>query len=158
MKALSLLYNAPIHWFEAWPIRDVPQLGAVVYTIWGRDGKFLYVGMAGRGTTSPNGRGPFGRLNSHASGRRSGDQFCIYVADRIILPLVHNRISEIAEGILSLDKLTREYIRAELGFRFIQVDDSTQALTLERQVQRGEWEHGRPLLNPIRERSLTSCR
>jgi len=26
------------------------------------------------------------RLRSHASGRRSGDQFCIYVADRFVLP------------------------------------------------------------------------
>ncbi len=56
----------------------------------------MYVGMAGRSLTQesitdkrqdPLARaGLWGRLNSHASGRRSGDQFYVYVADRLVLP------------------------------------------------------------------------
>ena len=45
---------------------------------------------------------PLGRLASHASGRRSGDQFLIYVCDRLVLPRLGNRIGEIAGGALSL--------------------------------------------------------
>jgi hypothetical protein len=55
------------------------------------DGRFIYVGMSGRSITkatqAPN--RPYGlytRLDSHAGGRRSGDQFCVYVAGRLVLP------------------------------------------------------------------------
>ena len=94
------------------------------------------------------GSGPFGRLASHASGRRSEDQFCIYICDRLVLPGPHNRFSEIAAGQLSLDILTREFIRAELGFRFITVADGSIALATERRIQRGALGCGKPILNP----------
>jgi hypothetical protein len=147
------LTSGPIHWFSDWPIGDVPRSGAVVYTIWDRDGSFNYVGMSGRsftGGAESNGKaGPWGRLNSHASGRRSGDQFCVYVADRLVLPTLHNRISEIADGSLSLDVATRDYIRTNLGFRWIMMESGKAAFELERRLQRGEAECGKPLLNPI---------
>ena len=90
-----------------------------------------------------------GRLNSHASGRRSGDQFCVYVADRLVLPTLHNRISEIAEGSLSLDRATRDYVRNNLGFPWTMMDSGMAALELERRLQRGEAACGKPLLNPV---------
>jgi hypothetical protein len=125
----------------------------VVYTIWHREGSFIYVGMSGRGFTGGtegNGKaGPWGRLNSHASGRRSGDQFCVYVADRLVLPTLHNRISEIADGTLSLDRATRDYIRVNLGFRWTMMESGMAALALERRLQRGEAVCGKPLLNPV---------
>ncbi len=67
----------------------VPLHGAGVYTIWHEDGRFIYVGMSGRGITKDTAtrNTPFGiyiRLRSHASGRRSGDQFCVYVAGRLV--------------------------------------------------------------------------
>jgi hypothetical protein len=106
--------------------------------------------MAGRSaTTSSKSKGPFGRLESHASGRRSGDQFNIYICDRFALPRVHNRIAEIAAGTLFLDQLTREFIRTELGFRFVEVAGPEEAFKLERRLQRGEWPAGRPVLNPV---------
>ena len=75
-------------------------------------------GLAGRGETSAvRGFGPFGRLASHASGRRSGDQFCVYVCDRLVLPAVQDRIDDITAGTLSVNRATRNYVRAELGFR-----------------------------------------
>src|SRR4051794_11925845 len=150
---LSALHRGPLHWFADWPTGAVPSAGSIVYTIWNRDGAFIYVGMAGRnGMSSAKPKGPFGRLESHASGRRSGNQFCIYVCDRFVLPRVHNRIAEIAEGKLSLDRLTREFIRAELGFKFMPVEDSAAARALEQTLQRGEWECGRPFLNPLTSR------
>src|SRR4051812_6277101 len=112
---IERLTTGPIHRFSDWPTGDVPRSGAVVYTIWDRDCSLIYVGMSGRGftgTVEGNGKaGPWGRLNSHASGRRSGDQFCVYLADRLVLPRLHNRITEIADGSLSLDTATRDYIR-----------------------------------------------
>lgn len=124
-------------------------MGSLVYTLWSQRGIFIYVGMAGRTTAiSAKSKGLFGRLASHASGRRSGDQFCIYVCDRLVLPRVHNRLDEIADGTLSLDALTREYIRSELGFRFQAVADPGEACRLERHLQCGVTEMGRPLLNP----------
>jgi hypothetical protein len=146
------LINDPIHWFSDWPTGDVPRSGAVTYTIWNRQGSFIYVGMAGRsflGGSEGNGKaGPWGRLNSHASGRRSGNQFCIYVCDRLVLPTLHNRISDIADGSLSLDAATRDYIRINLGFRWTETGSGAEARQLESRLQRGEAECRKPLLNP----------
>ena len=88
-------------------------------------------------------------MNSHASGRRSGDQFCVYVCDRLVLPAVQDRIDDIAAGRFSLDQATRDYVRAELGFRMAQVIDGRQALQVERLVQRGALAAGQPLLYPL---------
>jgi hypothetical protein len=55
----------------------------VIYKIWNQESSFIFVGMSGRGFTGRaegNGKaGSPGRLNSHASGRRSGDQLCVHV-------------------------------------------------------------------------------
>jgi hypothetical protein len=104
--------------------------------------------MSGR-TARQSGTGPWGRLNSHASGRRSGDQFCIYVHDRLIIPTLHNRLAEIGSGEVSLDSETRAYIRERLGFRWVRVDAPEAAFALEKAVRRGALGVGRPLLNPI---------
>src|SRR5262245_681339 len=147
------LLSGPIHWFSEWPCGDVPRAGAVVYTIWDREGTFVYVGMSGRGfTTAASGTGkmgPWGRLNSHASGRRSGDQFCIYVADRLVLSSLHNRLGDIAIGALSLDGATRDFIRTNLGFRWAATETGMAALEVERRLQRGEGASGKPVLNPL---------
>jgi hypothetical protein len=147
---LSELERGRLFWFADWPVASVPTSGAVVYTVWNRSGEFVYVGMAGRGETSTTrGSGPFGRLASHASGRRSGDQFCIYVCDRLVLPTVRVRIDDVAAGRFSLDGATRQYVRTELGFRMTHVTDGREALQVERLIQRGALAAGRPLLNPL---------
>ena len=89
------------------------------------------------------------RACSHASGRRSGDQFCVYVCDRLVLPTVRDRIDDIAAGNFPLDGATRQYVRTELGFRMVQVADGREALQIERLIQRGVLAAGRPLLNPL---------
>ena len=63
---------------------DIP-MSAGVYTIWDSEGVLVYVGIAGR-SKSPTTPGLRGRLKSHANGKRSGDQFCCYVADHYVLP------------------------------------------------------------------------
>lgn len=99
---VTALMTSPMLWFAEWPTNAVAvsRAGSAVYTVWDRAGAFVYVGMSGR-STAATGAGPFGRLNSHANGRRSGDQFNVYVSDRFVLPRVHDRIPEIAAGTLS---------------------------------------------------------
>jgi hypothetical protein len=141
------LVDGIIHWFREWPTGDVPRAGAIVYTIWDRQGSFIYAGMSGRGDSKKG--GPWGRLKSHSSGRRSGNQFCIYVCDRLVLPGMHNRLGEVADGQYSLDEATRDFIRENLGFRWVAVADGSVARKLEEQLKRGEASCGRPLLNPL---------
>jgi hypothetical protein len=103
---------------------------------------------------SPNGRvvakGLWTRLNAHASGRRSGDQFCVYVCDRFVVPaLTPSQQQQLAAGGLSLDDLTRTFIRDHLAYRFVVTADGTEAARLEAEVRRGALLVGRPYLNPL---------
>ncbi len=145
---IESLGDGPLLWFSDWPVGDVPRTGSLVYTVWDRDDTFVYVGMSGR-TSMQAGTGPWGRLNSHASGRRSGDQFCIYVCDRLVVPTLHNRLEELRSGALSLDRETKAYIRERLGFRWIAVAGPAGAFAMERSIQRGLLPAGKPVLNPL---------
>jgi hypothetical protein len=150
------LAHGPTYSFRDWPNSAVPTFSAGVYTIWRHDGRFIYVGMSGRGITSETlqrntPRGLYTRLQSHASGRRSGDQFCVYVADRLVLPtLSQDDIAAIASGRHQMDALVRRYIHENLYYRFVVLPDGPAAYTIETAIKGGEWEHGRPLLNPGR--------
>jgi hypothetical protein len=106
-----------------------------------------YVGMSGRGTASAAqvnsssvGK-PWGlatRLASHASGRRSGDQFCVYVADYLVLPTLSAAdIQQIASRQVLLDDLIRRYIRSRLSFRFAETASGGDALRLEVAARKG---------------------
>jgi hypothetical protein len=140
--------------FSSWPNSDVPTFGAGVYTVWHRDGRFIYVGMSGRGITADTARrntpqGIYTRLQSHASGRRSGDQFCVYVADRLVLPtLSQEDMNAIASGRHQMDALVRQYIHGNLIYRFVMVPDGATAYAVEAMIKSGKWGHGLPLLNP----------
>ena len=105
---------------------------------------------------NPAGKGLASRLRSHASGRRSGDQFCVYVADHYVLPeLSRKQIEAIRDSLLSMDTLVREKIHADFGFRFVVVDDYRTAIRVENLVKGGRLQAGRPRLNPSR-RNLPS--
>ena len=101
---INALAQGPLYWFRDWPNQAVPTFCAGVYTIWHSDGRFVYVGMSGRSIKSESVPGPlpYGlhtRLSSHFSGRRSGDQFCVYVADRLVLSdLTPANIEDISSG------------------------------------------------------------
>ena len=83
-EALRALHSGPLHRFADWPNPDVPAVAIGLYAVW-RGPEFIYVGMAGRATeavlTAAHQKGKAcglrDRLRSHASGRRSGDQFCV---------------------------------------------------------------------------------
>jgi len=142
------------HSFADWPNPSVPSFGAGVYTIWHKDDRFIYVGMSGRGIAADTVRrntphGIYTRLQSHASGRRSGDQFCVYVADRLVLPtLTQEDIAAIASGRHQMDAFVRRYIHENLSYRFVILADGVASYAVEAAIKNGEWEHGRPLLNP----------
>ena len=136
---LHELEHAQLHRFKDWPIRTVPH-GPGVYTIWNQAGQFLYVGIALKG-------GLFSRLRSHANGRRGGDQFNVYVADRLVLQLLTpEQIADISAGTLRFDELIRDYNHSHLSFRFC---PTTDAENIEPMIRAGRWPFGRkPLLNP----------
>jgi hypothetical protein len=155
---LAKLERGPAIAFKDGVSQSIPLVAAGVYTIWRAD-QFLYVGMAGRGLSTADiasgnagqvrRRGLADRLASHATGRRSGDQFCVYIADRLILAtLMPDQVAQIADGALSLDHLTRAFIHSHLSYRFVEMPSGSAALELEKAVQSGCLQAGRPWLNP----------
>jgi hypothetical protein len=146
------LEHGPLHRFAEYAtLTDViPGSGAGVYTIWDDAGGLVYAGVAGR---NPAGKGLASRLRSHASGRRSGDQFCVYVADHYVLPeLSREQIEAIRDSRLSMDALVREKIHGAFGFRFVVVPDYAVAMRIESAIKSGRLRAGQPRLNPARAR------
>ena len=131
----------PVHRFADWPNRDVPKGQPGVYLIYQGD-RWIYVGMASANL--------YGRLNQHARGRRSGDQFCVYVSDRLVMKnLTDEQLDEISQGTYSLDHQIRDFIRTELSYRYVLVSDDPTARALERyglQIAKGK---GVDLLNAL---------
>ena len=151
MRALE---TGPSHRFSDWPNPSVPKVAVGVYTVWDY-GRLIYVGMSGRALTAEDTDAPdeptktkglWTRLDSHASGRRSGDQFCVYVCDRFVVPqLSAQQQTEIGAGGLSIDALTRD----NFEHRYVTVGNGKDAFALERDVQRGALSVGKPFLNPL---------
>jgi hypothetical protein len=163
--ALAELRDGPLYRFADWPNPAVPNGRIGVYTVWQGD-QLIYAGMAGRaiGPSSDMSKpvsakltGLRSRLASHASGRRSGNQFCVYVFDRLVLPmLTREQIQEAARGQLSLDDLTKQQIRQSFSYRFTLLSDAAMARTVEREIQRDGLVGHPPLLNPLRRTSKTN--
>ena len=130
-----------VHRFADWPNRDVPKGEPGVYLIY-QGNRWIYVGMASANL--------YGRLNQHARGRRSGDQFCVYVSDQLVMNnLTDEQIKGISQGTYSLDHQIRDFIRTELSYRYVLVPDDPTARTLERyglKIAKGQ---GVELLNSI---------
>jgi hypothetical protein len=51
-------------------------------------------------------------------------------------------------AILPLDVFVRRYIHENFSYRFVILADGKAALAFEAAIKAGEWERGRPLLNP----------
>ena len=140
--------------FSDWPNPDVPLVAAGVYAVW-NDDELFYCGMSGRGIESAkrNGRAKYGlitRLASHASGRLSGDQFCVYVANRLVIPrLAGHDLAKFATGELKLDVLVKTFIHDHLDYQYVIVDGSKEAFEVERQARQGEVFGRKPMLNPL---------
>lgn len=139
--------------FSDWPNPVIPALAAGVYAIWDSD-TLVYCGMSGRGfeKLNPGEKKKYGlitRLASHASGRLSGDQFCVYVANRLVIPgLQSHQLSGFASGEHTLDRLTKAYIHNRFEYQFVVVESSRQAYELEMKARSGTVFGMKPLLNP----------
>ena len=135
------LKRQPDHRFADWPNRDVPKGQPGVYLIYqGNDLK--YVGMASANL--------YGRLNQHARGKRSGDQFCVYVGDRLVMPkLGIDQMKGVFSGEYSLDDAIKEFVRSQLSYRYLLVVDDPTARALERHGLEKAKGQGTELLNSI---------
>ena len=139
--------------------KEAVPIGAGVYLIW-EGSKLIYIGMSVRGATPDDiasakrvGKPKWlrQRLAAHASGRLSGDQFCVYVANRLVLKgLTAEQIARISSGALSLDVLVRDYISGNLSYSYREVRSGSEALALEASLRSGTTELGYPLLNPAK--------
>lgn len=101
-------------------------------------------------TANQQAKGVFGRLASHASGRCSGDQFCIYVCDGFVVPQLSTEdMTALASGVRLLDRRTREFINKHLCYRVVVTSSGAEARALESRVRReGLLQAGRPEINP----------
>ena len=150
------LLSGSLYRFSDWPVTEVPEVAAGLYSIWKGD-QFVYIGMSGRSATPEElerrrqiGKtfGLFNRLAAHASGRRSGDQFCVYVADVFVLPqLTAGQIRDISKRYITFDSLVKAYVHDHLSFRFMETVDGVTALRLEAEIKAGSL-GAKPLLNP----------
>ena len=84
LSALFDFSKSPIPFSED-PRRHIPNSGSIIYSVWDKDEKFIYIGISGLQKTLEK-RSPLSRMISHASIRRSGDQFCIYIHDFYLVP------------------------------------------------------------------------
>ena len=129
----------PIRFAED-PSDHIPNQGSIIYSVWDEDEdeNFLYVGISGL-QKSLERRNPLSLMVAHASGRRSGDQFCIYIHDFfVVTSLVESGEYKPTRG--ALDKLTKDYIHKNLSYRFISylTDDSDLIVrNLENKIKDG---------------------
>lgn len=152
LDALGANFSARYR-FSEWPevSRTVPGVAAGVYAIWDCE-VLVYVGMSGRQLERNLHKSRYGlitRLESHWSGRLSGDQFCVYVANRLVIPdLRPEQLASFRDGGMTLDALVRAYIRDRLEFQHSVLKTSSAALELERRGRSGALFGLKPLLNP----------
>jgi hypothetical protein len=143
-ERLRYLEHGEVYRFLDWPNETVRGIQAAVYTIW-HEAKFMYVGRSTEGSE----KGLFGRLGKHASGKRGGDQFNIYVCDWLILPrLTREQIERVGRRELSLDSLCKEHVQGNFSYRFVAVESDAAAIELEDAIRRGALSVGKPFLNP----------
>lgn len=138
--------------FADWPNKDIPKVAAGIYAIW-NGAELFYCGMSGREMEKNRHKKKYGmvtRLQSHSTGRLSGDQFCVYVANRLVIPsLKQNDLTLFASGELKLDTLTKRYIHHYLEYQYLLVDSSAEAYSIEIKARNGELFGQKPTLNSI---------
>jgi hypothetical protein len=140
---LNNLINSEKHKFSDWDNEksNIPENVAGIYTIWFEE-TFIYAGMADKNLR--------GRLNSHASGRRGGDQFCCYICDRYIVPdLEKEDDDELRKGNKDLlNNMNRAFIRKNLSYQYQTISEDSIVRIMEDSLRKGETDIGKPLINP----------
>ena len=151
LKSIRNLFSER-YCFRDWPNPAVPAVAAGVYVVLQGD-QLINAGMSGRQIEKNLGKKKYGlvtRLDSHAKGRLSGDQFNVYVANRLVIPgLEQSQLPRFADGSLTLDLLTRQYIHQHFQYQYLIVDHSKEAFILEKKSQGGEIFGKKPWLNPL---------
>ena len=115
----------------------------ILYSIF-HDKEFIYIGRCGVTNFQHF------RLNSHRLGRRSGDQFCIYIQDYYVLPLLIENLKENKEDYVfekgRLDREVGKFISENLRLKYLSVQKD-DVMDLENRIREGKY--GRtPKLNP----------
>ena len=145
-KRLLFDDSVPLRPFTLSNINDIPQYGSIIYTVFLDRKEFIYVGIGGLSGK----RDPRSRIRQHTSGLRSGDQFCIYIQDFYVIPLLIGQTYVPKKGYL--DQLTKEFIQKRLTYRYMvfQDEDSDKVVRkLEKELQTNLHGHGMPKLNGI---------
>lgn len=150
MTDISLLFDSAIEpkRFTNSSVAEIPPFGSIIYTVFLDDTEFIYVGIGGLAGNTVQERKPRSRLLQHTQGRRSGDQFCIYIQDFYVIPTLIGTDHVPVKG--HLDKLTKQFIQTRLSYRYVvvQTDDSDKVVRrLERDVQAGAMGYPKPTLN-----------
>ena len=146
LSALFSTSTRPLSFSED-PRQYIPNKGSIIYSVWDKEEKFIYIGISGL-QKSLEKRSPLSRMISHASGRRSGDQFCIYIHDFYVIPKLIEK-GEYTPSIGVLDKLTKDFIQSNLSYRFVgfETDNSDEIVrSLENQIKSGAFGFS-PFLN-----------
>ena len=153
MTNISQLFSSTVELqeFNTKNINHTPSFGLIIYSVFLDRSEYIYVGIGGLSGKSVQDRNPRSRIIQHAQGRRSGDQFCIYIQDFYVIPELIGSKYTPKKGYLDL--LTKQFIQSRLTYRYlvVQTDDSDQVVRkLEREMQRDQYGYGVPLLNGTR--------
>ena len=115
----------------------------ILYSIF-LNNEFIYIGRCGVTNFQRF------RLNSHRSGRRSGDQFCIYIQDFYVLPSLIKTLKENKEEYVfekgRLDREVGNFIRENLRLKYLSVQKD-DVVDLENRIREGKYGRA-PKLNP----------
>ena len=150
MTNISQLFSSTVELqeFNTKNINHIPSFGSIIYTVFLDRSEYIYVGIGGLAGKTAQDRNPRSRIMQHTQGRRSGDQFCIYIQDFYVIPELIGSKYTPKKGYL--DQLTKEFIQSRLTYRYlvVQTEDSDQVVRqIERELQRDEHGYGVPLLN-----------
>ena len=129
-------------------VSKIPEYGSILYAVFLDKKEFIYIGIGGVAGSTARSRDPRSRTLEHTSGRRSGDQFCIYIQDFYVIPTLLNE--EYRPQKEYLDRLVKEFVKSRLSFRFVvfQSEDSNLIVRkLEREIQEGIYLNMKPSIN-----------
>jgi hypothetical protein len=131
-RHLLELEEGPAYLFKNKIHANIPRVCIGVYGIW-REDALIYIGQAGR-----------------AAGRRSGDQFCVYVCDRLVIRICRNPISSASHAANCCWTISfYVFVHDHLSYRYTVAPDPATARAIEDAARCGALRAGKPLLNPV---------
>ena len=148
------LINGDLYHFKDFGsnMQSVPERPGV-YTVWDKNGKFLYAGTSGRrwkDEVVPKGqmRGLRDRLDSHYKGAITRGFGLEILLRKIVRNLSDEDRSNIDNGTFFPDKRVSAYIQEHLSYRVLETKDYQEACKIETRLRKGESAAGLPELNP----------